>query len=280
MNYRHAFHAGNFADVVKHLALVSILLHLRKKESAFAVIDSHAGRGIYDLRGEAAERTGEAQKGIERILAAASRSSRSALLGRYIEIVKAAGEGFYPGSPLIAARLLRRQDRFVGIEKHPDEAAALAKALAPFANLRSECADGYVRLKALLPPAERRGLVLIDPPFESPDEFQQVARALGEALARFANGIYLIWYPVKSAGEAHAFAGEVLAAGAKRVVRVSIELAAEQGSAKERLTAAGLIIVNPPFGFAEEMTEALGVAAPLLSPTARSQVRWLAGENG
>jgi len=131
-----------------------------------------------------------------------------------------------------------------------------------------------------LPPAERRGLVLIDPPFESPDEFQQVARALGEALARFANGIYLIWYPVKSAGEAHAFAGEVLAAGAKRVVRVSIELAAEEGSAKERLTAAGLIIVNPPFGFAEEMTEALGVAAPLLSPTARSQVRWLAGENG
>ena len=107
MNYRHAFHAGNFADVVKHLALVSILLHLRKKESAFAVIDSHAGRGLYDLRGEAAERTGEAEKGIERILAAASRSSRTALLGRYIEIVKAAGEGFYPGSPLIAGLLDR-----------------------------------------------------------------------------------------------------------------------------------------------------------------------------
>jgi 23S rRNA (adenine2030-N6)-methyltransferase len=279
MNYRHAFHAGNFADVVKHLALVSILLHQRKKESAFAVIDTHAGRGLYDLRGEAAERTGEAEKGIERILAAPSRASRSALLWRYIEIVKATGEGFYPGSPLIAARLVRRQDRFVGIEKQPDEAAALAKALAPFANLRSECADGYVRLRALLPPAERRGLVLIDPPFESPDEFQQVARALGEALARFANGIYLIWYPVKSAGEAHAFAGEVLAAGAKKVVRVSIELAAEEGGAKERLAASGLIIVNPPFGFVEEMTEALAVAAPLLSPTARADVRWLAGEN-
>lgn len=280
MNYRHAFHAGNFADVVKHLALVSILLHLCKKESAFAVIDTHAGRGVYDLRSEAAKRTGEAEKGIERILAATDTSSRSDLLGRYVEIVKATGEGFYPGSPLIAARLLRRQDRFVGIEKHPDDAAALAKALAPFANLRCECADGYARLRALLPPAERRGLVLIDPPFESPDEFQQAARALGDALARFANGIYVIWYPVKSAGEAHAFMGEVLAAGAKKVVRVSIALAADEGGGKERLAASGLIIVNPPFGFAAEMTEALAVAVPLLSPTARSEVRWLAGENG
>jgi len=280
MNYRHAFHAGNFADVVKHLALVAILLHLSRKDAAFAVIDTHAGQGLYDLRGEAARRTGEGEKGIGRILAAAPHSSWPALLRRYIEIVKTTGEGLYPGSPLIAARLLRRQDRFVGIEKHPDDAAALTKALAPFANLRSECAEGYARLKALLPPPERRGLVLIDPPYESPDEFQQVARALSDALARFANGIYLLWYPVKSAGEAHAFAGAVLAAGAKKVVRVTIELEAdERGGAKERLAASGLIIVNPPFGFAEEMMAVLAVAAPLLSPTVRSEVRWLAGEN-
>lgn len=275
MNYRHAFHAGNFADVVKHLALVSILLHLCKKGSAFAIIDTHAGRGLYDLRGEAAQRTGEAEKGIARILAAGSDPQAPALLSRYIEIVKATGEGFYPGSPLIAARLLRPQDRFIGIEKHPDDAAALANVLAPFANLRGECADGYARLKALLPPPERRGLVLIDPPFEAPDEFQQVARALSDGLKRFANGIYLIWYPVKSAGEAHAFAGEVLAAGAKKVVRVTVELAADEG----RLAASGLIIVNPPFGFAEEMTAALAVAAPLLSPAAKSEVRWLAGQS-
>lgn len=278
MNYRHAFHAGNFADVVKHLALVAILLHLKRKDAAFAVIDTHAGRGLYDLRSEATRRTGEAEKGIARILAALPGASFSTSLLRYVEIVRAVGDGFYPGSPLIAAPLLRRQDRLVGIEKHPDDAAALAKALAPFANLRSECADGYARLKALLPPAERRGLVLIDPPFESPDEFQHVARALGDALKRFANGIYLIWYPVKAAGVAHAFAGEVLAAGAKKVVRVIVEFAPEGGGAKERLSSCGLIIVNPPYGFAEEMTATLAVVAPLLSPAASSEVRWLSGE--
>src|SRR5258708_5977154 len=202
MNYRHAFHAGNFADVVKHIALVAILLHLRRKDAAFAVIDTHAGRGLYDLSAEAAERTGEAQKGIGRILAMPQAGAAyPAVLARYIETVKAAGDGFYPGSPLIAAHLLRPQDRLVAIEKHPEEAAALAKALPPLANLRSECADGYARLNALLPPPERRGLVLIDPPFEAPDEFQQAARTLGEALPRFANGIYLLWYPPKSAGD-------------------------------------------------------------------------------
>jgi 23S rRNA (adenine2030-N6)-methyltransferase len=282
MNYRHAFHAGNFADVVKHLALVAILLHLRRKDTPFAVIDSHAGRGLYDLRSDAAKRTGEAENGIGRILAAAPDASLPPLLRRYVEIVRAAGEGFYPGSPLIAAHLLRPQDRFVGIEMQRDEAAALATALAPFGNkaLRSECADGYARLKALLPPPERRGLVLIDPPFELPDEFEQAAHALDEALKRFANGIYLLWHPVKSAGDAQAFAGEVLAAGAKKALRIAIDIGAGDSGAKERLTAAGLIVINPPFGFAEEMQTCLAVAAPLLSSAARIEIRWLAGEDG
>lgn len=282
MNYRHAFHAGNFADVAKHLALVAILLHLRRKDAPFAVIDTHAGRGLYDLRSDAAQRTGEAEKGIGRVLASPAGASRPSLFERYVEIVKAAGEGFYPGSPLIAAHLLRPQDRFVGIEMHRDEAAALAAALAPFANkaLRSECADGYARLRALLPPPERRGLVLIDPPFESPDEFEKAARALDEALKRFANGIYLLWYPVKSAGDARSFAGEVLAAGAKKVLRIAIDIGAGDSGAKERLTAAGLIVINPPFGFAEEMQTCLAVVAPLLSRAARSEIRWLAGEEG
>jgi 23S rRNA (adenine2030-N6)-methyltransferase len=281
MNYRHAFHAGNFADVVKHLALVAILLHLRRKDAAFAVIDSHAGRGLYDLRSDAAQRTGEAEKGIGRILASPAGASRPSSFEHYVEIVKAAGEGFYPGSPLIAAHLLRPQDRFVGIEMHRDEAAALAAALAPFANkaARSECADGYARLRSLLPPPERRGLVLIDPSFESPDEFEKAARALDEALKRFANGIYLLWYPVKSAGDARAFAGEVLAAGAKKALRIAIDIGKDDSGMKERLTAAGLIVINPPFGFAEEMQTCLAVAAPLLSRGARSEIRWVAGED-
>src|SRR5258706_11879769 len=159
MNYRHAFHAGNFADVVKHIALVAILLHLRRKDAAFAVIDTHAGRGLYDLSAEAAERTGEAQKGIGRILAMPqSGTACPDMLARYIEIVKAAGEGFYPGSPLIAAHLLRPQDRLLAIEKQAEDAGALAQTLAPFGNLGAECADGYAGLKSLLPPAERRGM--------------------------------------------------------------------------------------------------------------------------
>ena len=283
MNYRHAFHAGNFADVVKHLALVCVLLHLRKKESGFAAIDTHAGRGLYDLRSEAAERTGEAAKGIGRILGLLDGGSNPpAALRHYLEVVKQAGAGFYPGSPLVTAYLLRPQDRLVAIEKLEEDAAALKMALAALHNraLRCECADGYVRLNALLPPAERRGVVLIDPPFESPDEFRDEARALAEALKRFANGIYLLWYPIKSAGEAGAFCGEILAAGAKRALRIDIDVGTDEDTngAKERLTTAGLIVVNPPYGFAEEMRTSLTHVAPRLSGNARAELRWLAGE--
>jgi 23S rRNA (adenine2030-N6)-methyltransferase len=281
MNYRHAFHAGNFADVAKHLAVVAILLHLRRKEQAFAVIDTHAGRGLYDLKSEAALRTGEAEKGIGRLrnLYKPGAALLQALR-QYLDIVTATGDGFYPGSPLIAAQLLRPQDRFVGIEQHADEYRALRSALAPFSDraVRCECADGYVRLSALLPPPERRGVVLIDPPFESEAEFEMAAEALGQALKRFANGIYLLWFPIKSAGEAHAFAGEVLATGASKVLRIDLDVGAKTAAGdKERLTAAGLLVVNPPFGFAGEMQAALAIVAPLLSPQASVDIRWLAG---
>jgi len=283
MNYRHAFHAGNFADVVKHLALVSILLHLRRKDTAFAVIDTHAGPGLYDLRSDAALRTGEAARGIERILGLLDMpDALPPALKHYLEIVTSAGEGHYPGSPLIAAPLLRPQDRLIAIEKHPQDAQALKTALATFHNraLRSECADGYARLNALLPPPERRGVVLIDPPFETADEFERQARALGEALKRFATGIFILWFPIKSSGEAHAFSGEVMAAGVKRALRIDIDVGTADGAKDEkvRLSSAGLIVVNPPFGFGDEMRDALRVVAPLLSAKSRADVRWLAGE--
>ena len=184
MNYRHQYHAGNFADVVKHLAEVAILVHLAKKETPFAVIDSHAGRGLYDLGSEEALKTGEAASGIQ----ALDGLSGSPLLDRYLSLV---GEGSwtYPGSPLIAAKMLRPQDRLVAVEKHPEEAEALKKALSPWRKARVEEADGYARLASLLPPAERRGLVLIDPPFEALDEFESLARAVRGALRRFTTGI-------------------------------------------------------------------------------------------
>lgn len=284
MNYRHAFHAGNFADVVKHLALVAILLHLKRKDAAFAVIDTHAGRGLYDLRGVEAERTGEAEKGIERIAGLRDRSAELPdALRQYLWVAKQTAEGRYPGSPVVAAFLMRPQDRLIAIEKHEEDAAALKSALRSFrrSSLRGECADGYARLNALLPPPERRGLVLIDPPFESPDEFRNEARALSGALKRFATGIYLLWFPIKSAGEANAFCGEILATGVKKALRIDIDIGpADAGVAdKERLTAAGLIVVNPPYGFADEMQASLAQVAPLLSPKAGAEVRWLVGEN-
>jgi 23S rRNA (adenine2030-N6)-methyltransferase len=269
MNYRHAFHAGNFADVAKHLALVSVLLHLRKKRTPFAVIDSHAGGGVYDLRGEAAVRTGEAASGIGKL---AGLHGGPPALATYLRLART--EGAYPGSPLIAAKLLRPQDRLVAVEKHPEDAAALAAALKPFRKARAENADGYARLIALLPPPERRAAILIDPPYEAPDEFAEAARALANALRRFATGIYLVWFPVKSRAEADGFCGEVLAAGARKALRLDVTIGAPSD---ERLTSAGLLVVNPPFGFEGEMRAALALALPLMGGKAR--FLWLAGED-
>jgi len=265
MNYRHAFHAGNFADVVKHLALVSILSYLKKKDAGFAVIDTHAGRGAYDLGGDEARRGGEAAGGIERLRDVAGGPET---LQTYLALAHGRA---YPGSPLIAAKLLRTQDRLTAIEKHPEDYRALAATLAPFRRARVVEADGYARLAALLPPPERRGLVLIDPPYEAPDEFAQAARAAGAALARFATGIVAIWFPIKSPAAAAAFCGEVLAAGARKALRLDIRIDAKP----ERLSAAGLLVINPPYGVAADMGEVLEFVAPRLGGTAK--LAWLAG---
>ena len=270
MNYRHAFHAGNFADVAKHVALVAVLLHLRKKDAAFAVIDSHAGRGAYDLSSGEALRTGEAADGIGRL---AGLQSGPPALAAYLDLVRAAGPSTYPGSPLIAARLLRPQDRLLAIEKHPEDAAALAATLKPFRNAQTQSADGYARLGALLPPPQRRGVILIDPPYEAPDEFDLVARAMPGALRRFATGVYLIWFPIKSPAEANGLCGEVLAAGAKKALRIDVR---RGSAATDRLGAAGLLIVNPPFGFAGEMQTALALTMPLMAG-GEARISWLAG---
>ena len=266
MNYRHAYHAGNFADIAKHLALVAILLHLQKKDTPFAVIDSHAGRGSYDLAGIEAQKTGEAAAGIEKLRGLKSEGA----LGYYLEI--AGDSSGYPGSPLIAAKLLRPQDRLVAIEKHPEEFAALKEVLKPWRKARAEEGDGYKKLAALLPPAERRGLVVIDPPFEAVDEFAVLAEAVRGALRRFANGIYLIWFPVKSDSEASRFCGEVLATGVAKALRIDISIDAAEG----KLARAGLLVLNPPFGFDADMAHGLAKVAPMLS--ARAEVKWLVGE--
>ena len=267
MNYRHGYHAGNFADVVKHIALVAILLHLRKKETAFAVIDSHAGRGLYDLAGTEAGKTGEAQGGIARLADLAGEMPDA--LATYLALVKESGG--YPGSPLIAAGLLRPQDRLTAVEKHPEEFAALKTVLSHWRNALAEHADGYVRMIKLLPPPARRGLVLIDPPFESPEEFSALARTLREAVRKFANGIYLAWYPVKSQADADGFAGEVLAGGIARAMIIDTKVAAPDG----KLGRAGLLVVNPPYGFAAQMADMARLVAPRLGGDIA--LTWVAG---
>jgi 23S rRNA (adenine2030-N6)-methyltransferase len=273
MNYRHAFHAGNFADVVKHLALVRILLHLRRKETPFAVLDSHAGRGRYDLASDEAQRTGEAETGIEKLRGLAGNAQMPEALETYLSL--AADPRAYPGSPLIAARLLRPQDRLVGIEKHSEEAAELKKALAPYRKARVEEGDGYRRLAALLPPPERRGLVLLDPPFEAEAEFQQLAQAVKQGLERFATGIFLIWYPEKSQAAVRSFCGEVLhaAPAALTALNIGMSIAAPE----DKLSKAGLLVLNPPYGFAADMEAMLALITPRL-PGGRAGLEWLKAE--
>jgi 23S rRNA (adenine2030-N6)-methyltransferase len=266
VNYRHAYHAGNFADVAKHLALTAILLHLQKKDTPFGVIDSHAGRGSYDLSSVEARKTGEAANGIEKLRGL----DGAGALGRYLALANE-NPGHYPGSPLIAAKLLRPQDRLLAIEKHPEEFTALKEALRSFRKARVEEGDGYEKLIAALPPPERRGLVLIDPPFEAEAEFGALAQSVAAGLRRFATGIYLIWFPVKSESEAARFCGEVLAAGAARALRIDLSIDAADG----KLSRAALLVLNPPFGFDTAMRDMLGVVGPRLSGHAR--LEWLAG---
>jgi 23S rRNA (adenine2030-N6)-methyltransferase len=267
MNYRHGYHAGNFADVVKHLALTAILLHLRKKDTAFSVVDSHAGRGRYDLAGPEAGKTGEARNGIARL--AALPGDLPEALSTYLSLVK--DSDAYPGSPLIAAKLLRPQDRLTAIEKHPEEFAALENVLAPYRNCAAERADGYARTLKLLPPPSRRGLVLIDPPFESPNEFSVLAQTLRDAVGKFATGIFLVWYPIKSQAEADAFAGEVLAAGVAKAMIVDTQIAAPDG----KLARAGVLAINPPYGMERTIRDAAAILAPRLDAVISTS--WLAG---
>lgn len=269
MNYRHGYHAGNFADVVKHLALITILQHLQKKDAGFAVIDSHAGRGLYDLAGEQAGKTNESHGGIARLRGLTG--GLTAALETYLALVKESGEARYPGSPLLTAKLLRPQDRLTALEKHPEEFAVLKDVLSPFRNATAERGDGYARTVKLLPPPSRRGLILIDPPFEAVDEFQTLAQSLSAAQRKFATGIFLVWYPVKSQAAAEGFIGEVLAGGAQRVSLVDTQISAPSG----KLDRAGLLVINPPYGFEPAMFGSADIVAPLLA--ADIAVRRLAG---
>src|SRR5262249_49983279 len=209
MNYRHAFHAGNFADVFKHAVLVRILVHLREKPAAFRVIDTHAGSGVYDLGGTEAGKTLEWRDGIERLRCAKLNDAVAALLASSLDAVAALNPGSaltaYPGSPKLVQSLIRKQDRLIACELEPEAAAALKLALRRDPRAKAIAIDGWTALTAYVPPKERRGLVLIDPPFEQPNEFSSLAQGLTAAHRKWPTGLYLLWYPIKDQAEVATF---------------------------------------------------------------------------
>ncbi|WP_375413940.1 23S rRNA (adenine(2030)-N(6))-methyltransferase RlmJ [uncultured Bradyrhizobium sp.] len=260
MNYRHAFHAGGFADVVKHLVLVRILTHLHDKPAPFRVIDSHAGAGVYDLTGEEARRGGEWLTGIARIMQARFSETVLPLVAPYLDIVRAFNPQrdlqTYPGSPLIARALLRPQDRLVACEVEPGARKRLIDALRRDAQARVVDLDGWVALPAFVPPKERRGLVLIDPSFEQKDEFERLSSGFTQAFVKWPTGSYLLWYPVKSRRATDSLArhvAEVTGAARTPARCLRLEFSVAPQTAGAALTSAGVLIVNPPWRLAAEL---------------------------
>ena len=260
MNYRHAFHAGGFADVIKHIVLVRILTHLQEKPAPFRVIDSHAGAGVYDLTGDEARRGGEWRTGIARMMQARFSETTLPLVAPYLDIVRAfnpkAALEAYPGSPLIARALLRPQDRLVACEVEPKARKRLIDALRRDTQARVVDLDGWVALPAFVPPKERRGLVLIDPSFEQKDEFERLAERFAQAFAKWPTGSYLLWYPVKSRRATDDLARHVaatVAAGPSPGKCLRLEFSVAPQTAGAALASAGLLIVNPPWTLAGEL---------------------------
>jgi 23S rRNA (adenine2030-N6)-methyltransferase len=260
MNYRHAFHAGGFADVIKHIVLVRMLTYLQEKPAAFRVIDTHAGAGLYDLTSDEARRGGEWLTGIARVMQARFSETVLPLVAPYLDIVRAFNPqrdlAAYPGSPLIARALLRPQDRLTACEVEPKTRKRLIDALRRDTQARVVDLDGWTALPAFVPPNERRGLVLIDPPFEQKDEFERLAEGFAQAFAKWPTGSYLLWYPVKSRRATDDLArrvAEATAAGAQPGKCLRLEFSTAPRTAEAGLTSAGLLIVNPPWKLLDEL---------------------------
>jgi 23S rRNA (adenine2030-N6)-methyltransferase len=283
MNYRHAFHAGNFADVFKHALLARLLLYLTRKEAPFRVVDTHAGEGAYDLAADEAERTGEWRSGVGRLADLSGAAARLRdLLAPYLDIVgplDAEGRpALYPGSPLIATHFLRAQDRAVFCELRPDAFEALQARFARDKRVKTIHLDGYVGLAAFVPPKERRGLVLIDPPFEQRDETERMLKTFLEAHRKWPTGIYALWRPIKDEAEQRWLLGALRASGVKKILRLDLSVGGADEDQKLRRT--GLVVVNPPFTFEEEARELSAFLAQRLAqgPGGGVEIEWLSGE--
>jgi 23S rRNA (adenine2030-N6)-methyltransferase len=282
VNYRHAFHAGSFADVLKHAVLARILMYLREKPAAFRVIDSHAGAGLYDLASSEATRGAEWPLGIGQLFEAGLPPKVAELLAPYLDAVRALNPSgklrAYPGSPAVVQALLRRQDRLIACELEPHAAAALRRNLRSDKRAKAIEIDGWTGLTAYIPPVERRGLVLIDPAFEQKGDFVRLAQSLDLAYRKWPTGIYMLWYPIKGRPDPDALAKRVKRLGIPKILRA--ELTVTPLSDPTRLNGCGLIILNPPWILPAELGLLLPVLADLLGRDRKgtSRLDWLAGE--
>lgn len=278
MNYRHAFHAGNFADVMKHALLARIIVYLQQKETPIFVLDTHAGAGLYDLTADAATRTGEWQDGIGRLeapfvprieaLFAPYRVALAAARGRH-------GANIYAGSPLLVRELLRPDDRGLAAELHPQDFAVLAQALAR-GRVKALDLDGWTALHANVPPRERRGVVLIDPPYEAPDEMRRLVDEVAKAQDKWASGIFALWYPLKDPAATTRLARGLRATGIRKILRLELTIDSPK---PDVFYGCGLVVINPPFTLESEAKALLpALAERMAKGRSGARVDWLVRE--
>ncbi|EOI3553394.1 23S rRNA (adenine(2030)-N(6))-methyltransferase RlmJ [Cronobacter turicensis] len=276
LSYRHSFHAGNHADVLKHTVQSLIIESLKEKDKPFLYLDTHAGAGRYLLSGEHAERTGEYLEGIARIW---QRDDLPAELEPYISAVSHFNRSgqlrYYPGSPLIARQLLRPQDSLQLTELHPSDFPLLRGEFQKDERARVERADGYQQLKSKLPPASRRGLILIDPPYEIKTDYQAVVQGINEGYKRFATGVYALWYPVVLRNQIKRMMNDLESTGIRRILQ--IELAVRPDSDQRGMTASGMIVINPPWKLEQQMATLLPWLHKALVPagTGHTTLKWV-----
>lgn len=274
MNYRHVYHAGNFADVLKHVVLIALIEALKTKQTPFVVLDTHAGAGRYSLASEEALKTGEFRDGVVRLLAA---ERLPTLVHAYLNLVRSQnGSQSYPGSPLIAAQLLRDNDRLMVCEVQDAETASLRQLFARDVRVAVHQRDGYQAMSALLPPPEKRGLVLIDPPFEAQEqEFRIIEAALAAAHKRFANGVYAVWYPIKLRQSVLPFHRWLKDSGLRKVLVA--EICVHPDNSALRLNGCGMAIINAPYKLDRTLAEILPTLATTLAQSRYGQFKleWL-----
>lgn len=275
MNYRHAYHAGNFADVLKHVILTRILVYMKRKPQPFRVIDTHAGCGLYNLEGHEAAKTGEWRDGVARLLQAPLPEAARELLLPYLNAIAAVNLPemltHYPGSPLIARQLMRKTDALIVNELQGQDCEALKAATRNMPNTRVLELDGWMAVRSLLPPKERRGVVFIDPPFEAQNEFDSVISALEDGQRRFSSGVFVVWYPVKSRAAADRFIAS--ATQPVTIKALDARLKTCQAFPGLGLTETGVLVINPPFSLAGELQILLPVLAEILEQSSGSDFK-------